>query len=352
MRVRGAGCSARASGPLSEEDTPGSPRRTREPHSESSPSIVIVPGIPVGHRHAHERRRPGRGRRRGAHRGGRRRRRFRPRALRLRRGPAVCGDAREGWDNGTGRIPTTGRRTSRCCASAAAQSPGTGPVPREDREHRLAHLRELGQVRHLGELAGIARRGENRAKHDHHVAPSRGARAALNELGVEPVDQLEGDLRSSVFLSTAAFIPRWAAAFARDTHCTGVAPLCLASPCSAIMADASPSSFSEGEPVPRRARWSEAGVDVSAGTRTRLSRGSSRGRAAQCQRVHRWISADALREDLGALRPGMVVVWARGEPGSWQGHVGVVSHVERQPLLVDRRQRGGEPPRQQPAFST
>ncbi len=33
--------------------------------------------------------------------------------------------------------------------------------------------------------------------------------------------------------------------------------------------------------------------------------------------VHRWISADALREDPGALRPGMVVVWTRGEPGSW-----------------------------------
>lgn len=32
--------------------------------------------------------------------------------------------------------------------------------------------------------------------------------------------------------------------------------------------------------------------------------------------------------DPWALRPGMVVVWTRGEPGSWQGHVGVVSHVE------------------------
>lgn len=42
----------------------------------------------------------------------------------------------------------------------------------------------------------------------------------------------------------------------------------------------------------------------------------------------RWHEAEELRRDPALLRPGMVVVWDRSDPGrpetSWQGHVGIV----------------------------
>lgn len=47
----------------------------------------------------------------------------------------------------------------------------------------------------------------------------------------------------------------------------------------------------------------------------------------QLQAAHRWISADDLRRDPTRLRPGMIVVWHRGAPGAYTGHIGVVATV-------------------------
>lgn len=46
---------------------------------------------------------------------------------------------------------------------------------------------------------------------------------------------------------------------------------------------------------------------------------------AQLQTAHRWISADDLRREPTRLRPGMIVVWHRGAPGAYTGHIGVVA---------------------------
>lgn len=49
--------------------------------------------------------------------------------------------------------------------------------------------------------------------------------------------------------------------------------------------------------------------------------------AVQLAAVGRWYTAEELRADPSRLRPGMVAVWHRGPPGSWQGHVGVVAEA-------------------------
>ena len=45
---------------------------------------------------------------------------------------------------------------------------------------------------------------------------------------------------------------------------------------------------------------------------------------AQLQQAGRWISAAELLRDPSRLRPGMIAVWHRGDPGAWTGHVGCV----------------------------
>jgi peptidoglycan hydrolase-like protein with peptidoglycan-binding domain len=48
---------------------------------------------------------------------------------------------------------------------------------------------------------------------------------------------------------------------------------------------------------------------------------------AQLQAAHRWITADDLRREPARLRPGQIVVWHRGAPGAYTGHIGVVATV-------------------------
>lgn len=42
----------------------------------------------------------------------------------------------------------------------------------------------------------------------------------------------------------------------------------------------------------------------------------------QFQSKNRWIPKDKIKPE--HLQPGNIVVWSRGEPGSWKGHVGVI----------------------------
>jgi hypothetical protein len=55
---------------------------------------------------------------------------------------------------------------------------------------------------------------------------------------------------------------------------------------------------------------------------------AAKGWQEQLIRAGRWYTAAELRADPTLLREGMVVVWHRGAPTSWTGHVGVVSRVE------------------------
>lgn len=48
----------------------------------------------------------------------------------------------------------------------------------------------------------------------------------------------------------------------------------------------------------------------------------------QLQRAGRWLSAEQLRANPSALRPGLILVWHRGAPASWTGHTGILARVE------------------------
>lgn len=58
--------------------------------------------------------------------------------------------------------------------------------------------------------------------------------------------------------------------------------------------------------------------------------GSTGAKATMCQlqQAKRWLSAAELRRDPSLVRPGMIVVWHRGDPSQWYGHIGVVDHAE------------------------
>ena len=46
----------------------------------------------------------------------------------------------------------------------------------------------------------------------------------------------------------------------------------------------------------------------------------------QLEQLGRWIPRERLKPS--DIRPGMIAVWHRGEPGSWTGHIGVIERVE------------------------
>lgn len=47
----------------------------------------------------------------------------------------------------------------------------------------------------------------------------------------------------------------------------------------------------------------------------------------QLQKAARWVDAKDLRSGKVEMRPGMIVVWHRGKPGDWTGHIGVLERV-------------------------
>jgi hypothetical protein len=49
----------------------------------------------------------------------------------------------------------------------------------------------------------------------------------------------------------------------------------------------------------------------------------AKGFISQFERIAKWVPKDQLHKFAGAIPPGSIVIWSRGDPASWTGHIGV-----------------------------
>lgn len=54
-------------------------------------------------------------------------------------------------------------------------------------------------------------------------------------------------------------------------------------------------------------------------------KGSAQAKAfiGQFEKISQWVPKDQLSKFAGAIPPGSIVIWSRGDPNSWTGHIGV-----------------------------
>lgn len=60
----------------------------------------------------------------------------------------------------------------------------------------------------------------------------------------------------------------------------------------------------------------------------------AKGLMAELQKLDRWTGVGDLRAKPELARPGSIVVWHRGAPGAWTGHVGVVERLDGDTLVT------------------